>query len=305
MTRAPFPPTQRVNRENPCSVCGKPDWCATTSDGRFALCKREEDWNGVAAIRRTDGGWLHVLTGGRPPAAYTVRAATYKSPPLPDRRVLDRVYRQLVALSPIDEHAYCDLVEHRRFPEAATLGIYFSLPRSGKTNEHISEQLIAQFGEDVISRVPGFSVVCKDCSAAGTTSGVLCISCGGLGRLRPRFRSVRGQRHDYGVIACDENGLAFWGASRTLPYDAATGRAKYILFSSSRAGDPSVSGLPKYHVAGRQYPATEVWFTEGVTKAEITARALRTRVIGFYSTSIDAPTLAEVTRLAREWSPCS
>jgi hypothetical protein len=76
------------------------------------------------------------------------------------------------------------------------------------------------------------------------------------------------------------------------------------LFSSGRSGDPSISGLPKYHVAGRAFPAQHVWFTEGVTKSEIAARELRTRVIGIYSTSIDAPTLAEIMRLAREWNQC-
>jgi hypothetical protein len=299
MTRTAFSPSQRVTSHRPCLVCGKVDWCAFTSDGRFVLCQRRDDWNGRPAIRHTDAGWLHALGDAAGTPSPTPPAAM-RLPPLP-RATLDQVYRGLAAFLRLDEHGYRDVVIKRHFPEALDLGLYFSLPRSGKQSELISEQLIAEFGERVIAEIPGFVVVCKDCNGPG----VGCRSCGGLGRLRPRFRSVRGERHDYGVIACDENGLAFWGASRTLPFDQGSGRGKYVLFSSSRAGDPSIAGLPKYHVAGRQYPATDVWFTEGVTKAEITARALRTRVIGIYSTSVDAPTLAEVTRLAREWGRCS
>lgn len=44
----------RVNRQRPCPVCKKSDWCTYTSDGRAVCCMRVE---GVKPMR--NGGWLH------------------------------------------------------------------------------------------------------------------------------------------------------------------------------------------------------------------------------------------------------
>jgi hypothetical protein len=116
--------------------------------------------------------------------------------------------------------------------------------------------------------------------------------------------SVRGPRHDFAVIACDEDGLAFWGTSRRLPFDPAIHKTKYVLLSSSRGSDPSVSGQPKYHVAGMRFPPDKVFVTEGVVKAEYISWKLNVRCVGLYSAGLDAPTQAEVERLARTWQPC-
>jgi len=46
----------RVNRQRPCPVCEKPDWCLVAEDGSRAICAR------VASDRRVgEAGWLHVL----------------------------------------------------------------------------------------------------------------------------------------------------------------------------------------------------------------------------------------------------
>lgn len=52
------PPMLRVDRERPCPVCGRPDWCLVAPDGSAALCARIDD----GAVKRCgDAGWLHVL----------------------------------------------------------------------------------------------------------------------------------------------------------------------------------------------------------------------------------------------------
>ena len=291
---------QRVSRRRPCPVCGKPDWCAFSSDGRFALCQRLDAWNGQPAIRSTDGGWLHGLDERRPQ-----RLAPGEPTPRPAlaRPQLDAAYCRLAELRGLDEYAREDLIVKRRFPQALDGdALYFSLPRSGGPNEEVSEKLVAEFGQDVIEGVPGFAVTCRRCDGAGVVNSQGCRPCRGLGKMRPRFRSVRGERHDYALIGCDETGLAFWGLSRRLPYGPNTDGPKYLLLSSSRAMDASVAGLPKYHVAGRQFPVRDaVLITEGIIKAEVTAHRLQCRVIGIYSTSIDEPTLAAVKRLVEAW----
>jgi hypothetical protein len=49
---------ERVTRENPCPICGKPDWCLRAPDGSSAICARVAD----GAVRRAgEAGWLHRL----------------------------------------------------------------------------------------------------------------------------------------------------------------------------------------------------------------------------------------------------
>ncbi len=49
---------QRVSKQNPCPVCGKPDWCLIAEDGSAAICARIEQ----GCIKRCgDVGWLHIL----------------------------------------------------------------------------------------------------------------------------------------------------------------------------------------------------------------------------------------------------
>lgn len=50
---------QRVSKNRPCPICGKPDWCLVAEDGTAAICARiKED----SKKRCGDSGWLHVLS---------------------------------------------------------------------------------------------------------------------------------------------------------------------------------------------------------------------------------------------------
>lgn len=256
--------------------------------GRCRTTCQQEAWAGTRAIRQTDAGWLFPLADDQPrsislhagtPAGRRPPAPEGERPPSLPRDLLDAVYRDLAALCGLREATREDLIANRSFPEAMETGLYFSVPRTGRQNREVTAALIEKYGEDVIASIPGFTR--RD------------------GRLS--FRSVRGGREDYAVMGLDESGLAFWGYTRRLPFDPARDDAKYMLLSSSRADEASLAGLPKYHVAGRQYPADRVWFTEGVIKAEIAAARLRCRVVAFYSTSVDQATLREVISLVEAW----
>ena len=60
----------RVTKSNPCSVCGKPDWCCV---GDFTYnCMRVQSTQPCK-----NGGWLHPINGDRP------RAVQSKPPPRP------------------------------------------------------------------------------------------------------------------------------------------------------------------------------------------------------------------------------
>ena len=49
---------KRVNKRNPCPVCGKPDWCLVAEDGSAAICQRIKE----GSIKNcSDAGYLHIL----------------------------------------------------------------------------------------------------------------------------------------------------------------------------------------------------------------------------------------------------
>jgi hypothetical protein len=47
---------QRVRRDHPCPICGRPDWCLVAPDGTAAICARIE-----SSKRCGEAGWLHRL----------------------------------------------------------------------------------------------------------------------------------------------------------------------------------------------------------------------------------------------------
>jgi len=51
-------PMKRVNRETPCPVCGKTDWCLVSADKSAAICARVEEGS---KKRSGDAGWLFVF----------------------------------------------------------------------------------------------------------------------------------------------------------------------------------------------------------------------------------------------------
>jgi len=285
-------------------VCNRRDWCAFSGDGRFIWCTRSEEWSGVRAILHGNPGWLFSLAPNevRPP----IPRESAPRPELPSRADLDRVYRRAAELLGVADAVRDELVIRRKFfPAFQGPTPYFSLPRTFAESLKVSDQLVSEFGGELVERVPGFLSVCTTCNGRGISRGVACRPCRGLGKHAPRLMSGRKDQHDFGIGGCDEDGLVFWVSVRRLPIDEESEDSKYILFASGRGSDPSVAGQPKYHVAGMRFSPDLVFVTEGVTKAEITAWRQRVRCIGLYSTSVDDATEAEVVRLARNWQPCS
>ena len=51
----------RVSRSHSCPICGKPDWCTYTEDGRLAFCMRVESGRTAG-----NGAYIHVLRADTP-----------------------------------------------------------------------------------------------------------------------------------------------------------------------------------------------------------------------------------------------
>ena len=64
----------RVNKNNPCPVCGRPDWCLIEEDGTKSICSRIESNKKVG-----EAGWLHKLTDDFRKAKYVPK----RKPPAP------------------------------------------------------------------------------------------------------------------------------------------------------------------------------------------------------------------------------
>jgi hypothetical protein len=65
-----------VRKDAPCPICGKPDWCQVSTDGRAAICRRSD-----AGKAQKGGGSLHQLDGRGDAAAVVVSSR----PSLPPR----------------------------------------------------------------------------------------------------------------------------------------------------------------------------------------------------------------------------
>ena len=67
----------RVKRDNPCPVCGRPDWCLIAEDGTAAICSRISE----GAVKNLPGaGYLHKLTDDIRKTKYVPK----RQPPAPN-----------------------------------------------------------------------------------------------------------------------------------------------------------------------------------------------------------------------------
>ncbi len=82
----------KVTKDNPCPVCGRPDGCLVAEDGSAALCSRTESDKLCGEPFR--GGWLHKLTDNPAPVRRS-KPKPKKQEPVPDFYKLITQYRIL------------------------------------------------------------------------------------------------------------------------------------------------------------------------------------------------------------------
>lgn len=76
-----MPGWSRVNRQHPCCICGKADWCGTSPDGTLACCMRVKSGRPAR-----NGGWLHRIADAPPQSAPRLHVPP---PRAPSRRAID------------------------------------------------------------------------------------------------------------------------------------------------------------------------------------------------------------------------
>jgi hypothetical protein len=82
----------RVNKCNPCPICGKLDWCLISQNGKAAVCARIESDKPAG---NKGAGWLHKLDTTKTLPPHNPRPDAKQTPKAtPD--ALDRAYRALL-----------------------------------------------------------------------------------------------------------------------------------------------------------------------------------------------------------------
>lgn len=96
---------QRVSRNHPCRICGKPDWCSTTRDNNIAFCARFA----TNADRLSSKGWGVFYYDSRSP--YRAGHARARKQPSRSRsysatsvEIRNKIYQRLFTLSPLTEN---------------------------------------------------------------------------------------------------------------------------------------------------------------------------------------------------------
>lgn len=248
---SPTPPIsqRRVNRGNPCPVCGKDHWCYLLPDGDAVVCMRVRD----GAIKEVaSGGWLHHLAGAspRPRPALVVVPGGQADRRDPDH--LDRVYRALLrvlTLSLADREAL-------RARDLTDQEIGAGLYRSGPVRDRgtLARRLIDDLGSDRdLEGVPGCYVD------------------------RGRYGDYWSLRAASGLLVpvSDEQGRIV-GMQVRRSGDGPGPR--YVWWSSKDMRGGASPGAPLGWF-GPDGGAGQLWVTEGPVKAAIAASRLGARVV--------------------------
>jgi len=235
----------RVNRRNPCPVCGKPNWCSVTDDGAMVICMR------VAAgsiCKSKNGGYIHILKERE----YQPLQQIYRKPePTPvapiERR--DAVYNALLDLLPLAHRHTEDLARRGLSDLTIARNGYASLP--DRFNQVLEASNALARSHD-LANVPGFFI---DRQGRRRFSG---IRRGFLIPVRDAQGRIQGCQ-----IRCDE------------------GDPRYLWFSSAGELDGASSGAPIHFARPWRVDATgEAIVTEGALKADVIAERLDCCVVG-------------------------
>ncbi|MBZ0097668.1 MAG: DUF3854 domain-containing protein [Taibaiella sp.] len=227
-----------ATRRNPCPICGRVSWCATTSDGNMVLCRRSGGINAIAKIDRNGSPyWLHPqknpITQPAVIPSNTIKRA--------DEDTLNAVYGCLLHYLELSSEHKENLLKRGLSANEIQKRQYRSLPDSERWK--IAKQIAAHFTEDQLRSVPGF--ILKN----GPHSNYWTIA-GSSGLLIP-VRDLQ-QR----IIALK------------VRVNNDDGYGKYRYFSSSHHGGAS-SGSHIHIPLFDQPIGTEVRITEGELKADI------------------------------------
>jgi hypothetical protein len=233
---------QRVDRKNPCPVCGKGDWCRTSTDLRWAMCRRLDTGEGRQKTDK-DGApyWVYDLVGSpfheHHPPSLSVTSTQARA----RDDILDEVYRVLLSTLSLSNQHRAQLRQRGLCDQDIAWRGYRNLPQQGRAS--VARHLVDVFGPETCRTVPGLYV----CEREGKRWWTLAGAAGLLIPLRD---------HAGRVIAL------------SVRSDDPDAESRYSAISSSKYGGPG-PGAPIHIPLTRAPVAGVIRLTEGALKADV------------------------------------
>jgi hypothetical protein len=236
----------RVSKSYPCPICGKPDYCAVSRNGRYVLCQR------VPSDRYAGkSGYYHKLNH-YPEVVFPIMPASKPLAPKANPEIIHQAYVALLSLLTLSSAHLSNLLGRGLTQEQITALSYKTLPLSNRAP--IMRKLILD--GVVLNGVPGFW---KGGFSRSYDSSEYRLA-GQAGILVP-VRNLQGTIGGL-QIRCDNQS-----------------RGKYQWLSSANKPNGTSSGV-SVHVAGlAQVDRSEIWITEGPIKADIASLKLNRIVL--------------------------
>jgi len=258
---------RRVSKKRPCNICGKPDWCSTTTTETISFCARST----LNADRVSRHGWgvyydhFSDLELNRTYHRTPKRQKSQLQIPSASPLMKDRVYRKLIELSPASSN-YSIVNSRGGLRDRGILDYsqYGSLPRTVNERTTLVERLIKEvrkeFGREAASFVgiPGFWK-----NANGET------------RLWNKFDS----NDDLMLIPfVGRDGLIHACQIRFMKY-IQNRSGNYLWLSSAKERMGCGPGSPLHHADPRSRLDRPVLVTEGALKAAAAQKYLTDRYV--------------------------
>jgi DNA primase len=229
----------RVRKASPCPICGKPDWCLISQDGKSVICARIESQKPAGKA-----GWIHNLENGITlPDKPIQPEKSLKKAPL---EILDKTYNRLLSelrLSPIHKE---NLMKRGLSEDQITAFNFKSMPREDRSL--VIKTLLNNNTQ--LEGIPGFW---KDSLGFYHLSGPHGITI----PVRDLIRRIVGIQ-----IRCDD-----------------TSGGKYKWLSSAERPDGCSSGVSVHVARPENHKIDEIWITEGPLKADIACLKLQRIVL--------------------------
>ncbi|RYD01501.1 topoisomerase [Desulforamulus aquiferis] len=251
-------PFQRVNRKQPCPVCGKTDWCSFND--RIAICMRVESDHLVPGKM---GGWLHKLVES--PTYYRSDEIAATAATKASLEVCDRVYRAFLNLLSLAPYHIKELTEHRGLTVKEIREIGFKSLIEVKPWQLCKRLINMGFS---LEGVPGFYL-------APNKKGDGYYWC---------------FNYSPGIVfpLLDIQGKI---QALQIRLDKPIGDKKYRLFSSGNQHTGASCGVPIHVAQPEVIKDNRIWVTEGALKATILSQRIGAVVLGTVSSNTWAPAL--------------
>ncbi len=226
-----------VAPDAPCVICTHNSWCSISDDGKFAICRRLD--TGQCKQKTDKNGadyWVYSLKGHVVPALTIINGESDGIEAPVDLRLWDKVYRQLLASTKLDQHDRNALHSRGLCNQQIENLQYRTVPRVRK---RILDKLYQEHDSKLLE-IPGFWKTGRSLRLAAPPNALLIPVWDSLGRV---------------------------AAIQVKPRDQESG-PKYFFLSSKKQGGAS-PGAPVNFPPNVSHEGSAVRVTEGILKSQV------------------------------------